>query len=49
LNRLYERFPDAIFLDMGWPTREFSPQNLIRTFGSSAVISMAAARRIRGI
>jgi beta-N-acetylhexosaminidase len=48
LNRLYERFPDAIFLDMGWPTREFSPQNLIRTFGSSAVISMAAARRIRG-
>jgi len=49
LNRLYERFPDAIFLDMGWPTREFSPQNLIRTFGSSAVISKAAARRIRGI
>ena len=49
LNRLYERFPDAIFLDMGWPTRAFSPQNLIRTFGSSAVISMAAARRIRGL
>jgi len=48
LNRLYKSFPDAIFLDMGWPTREFSPQNLIRTFGSSAIISMAAARRIRG-
>ena len=49
LNRLSDRFPDAIFLDMGWPTREFSPKNLIRTFGSSAVISMAAAHRIRGI
>lgn len=49
LNRLSERFPDAIFLDMGWPTREFSPRNLIRTFGSSAVISRAAAHRIRGI
>ena len=49
LNRLYERFPDALFLDMGWPSREFSPKNLIRTFGSSAVISAAAAHRIRGI
>jgi beta-N-acetylhexosaminidase len=49
LKRLYERFPDAIFLDMGWPTREFSPKNLIRTFGSSALISQAAARRMRGI
>ena len=49
LNRLYERFPEALFLDMGWPSREFAPKNLIRTFGSSAVISTAAAHLIRGI
>lgn len=48
LRRLYERYPDAIFIDMGWPTREFSPTNLIRAFGSSAVISQAVAARIRG-
>ena len=47
LNRLYERFPEAIFIDMGWPTREFAPKNLIRAFGSSAVISQAVAARIR--
>ena len=47
LRRLYERYPDAIFIDMGWPTREFAPKNLIRAFGSSAVISQAVAARIR--
>jgi len=48
LNRLYERYPDALFIDMGWPTREFTPKNLIRAFGSSAVIAQAVAARIKG-
>ncbi len=47
LKRLYELYPDAIFIDMGWPTREFKPHNLIRAFGSSAIISQAVAARIR--
>lgn len=47
LNRLSVRHHNAIFIDMGWPTREFSPKNLIRAFGSSAVISQAVAARIR--
>jgi beta-N-acetylhexosaminidase len=47
LNRLYDRYPEAIFIDMGWPTREFAPKNLIRAFGSSAVISQAVALRMR--
>jgi len=46
LNRLYDRYPEAIFIDMGWPTREFAPKNLIRAFGSSAVISQAVALRM---
>jgi len=37
--------PDCIFIDMGWPTIEFTPRNLIRTFGvgnltSQAVVSL---------
>ena len=47
LRRLNERYPEAIFIDMGWPTREFTPKNLIRAFGSSAVIAQAVATRIR--
>ena len=47
LNNLVLRHPNAIFIDMGWPTREFSPKNLIRAFGSSAVISQAVAAQIR--
>ncbi|MCX6441160.1 MAG: glycoside hydrolase family 3 protein [Actinobacteria bacterium] len=47
LRRLSERYPDAIFIDMGWPSREFVPKNLIRAFGSSAVIAQAVAARIR--
>lgn len=43
LNKLNNRFPDAIFIDMGWPSRQFKPTNLIRTFGSSAVIAQAVA------
>lgn len=49
LNRLYQRFPDAIFIDMGWPTRDFKPRNLIRAYGSSAIVSQAVAARIRGL
>ena len=49
LNRLNLRFPDAIFIDMGWPTREFTPKNLIRAYGSSAIVSQAVAARIRGL
>ncbi len=48
LNRLNQRFPDAIFVDMGWPTREFEPRNLIRAYGSSAIVSQAVAARIKG-
>lgn len=37
--------PDCIFIDMGWPTTEFTAKNLIRTFGvgnltSQAVVSL---------
>lgn len=37
--------PECIFIDMGWPTIEFTPRNLIRTFGvgnltSQAVVSL---------
>lgn len=49
LNRLNQRFPDAIFIDMGWPTREFEPRNLIRAYGSSAIVSQAVAARIKGL
>ena len=49
LNRLNLRFPDAIFIDMGWPTREFTPKTLIRAYGSSAIVSQAVAARIRGL
>ena len=36
--------PDAIFVDMGWPTLRFNPANLIRTFGSSALASELATK-----
>jgi beta-N-acetylhexosaminidase len=39
LQNLQKRKPDAIFIDMGWPTLEFNPKNLIRSYGSSAVVS----------
>ena len=39
LKKLEERKPEAIFIDMGWPTLEFQPRNLIRSYGSSAVVS----------
>jgi beta-N-acetylhexosaminidase len=39
LQNLQKRKPDAIFIDMGWPTLEFNPKNLIRSYGSSAIVS----------
>jgi hypothetical protein len=35
--------PGAIFIDMGWPTLEFNPKNIVRTYGSSAIASEVAA------
>lgn len=43
LEKINTNHPDAIFVDMGWPTPEFSPANIIRTYGSSALASDAAA------
>ena len=43
LTLLATRYPNAIFVDLGWPTLDFSPANLIRTYGSCAVAARAAA------
>ncbi|MBM3656414.1 MAG: hypothetical protein FJW91_05625 [Actinobacteria bacterium] len=42
LDRINRGRPDAIFVDMGWPTWDFNPKNIIRTFGSSALASEIA-------
>lgn len=42
LERINRSRPDAIFVDMGWPTRSFNPRNIVRTFGSSALASEIA-------
>jgi hypothetical protein len=42
LVRLEQLYPDAIFIDMGWPTRDFAPRNYIRTFGSGSIASDVA-------
>lgn len=39
LRKIEQAQPDAIFVDMGWPTAAFAPKNLVRTFGSSALAS----------
>ncbi len=46
LERIYRQRPDTIFVDMGWPTRRFTPANIIRTFGSSALASELAVAAI---
>ncbi|MGA1712603.1 MAG: glycoside hydrolase family 3 N-terminal domain-containing protein [bacterium] len=46
LEQIYREYPDAIFVDMGWPTYVFQPKNIIRTFGSSALASDAAVSRM---
>jgi len=48
LRNLQRRKPDAIFIDMGWPTLEFAPQNLIRAYGSSAIVSRVVVSIITG-
>jgi len=42
LEKINRAKPDAIFVDMGWPTLKFNPKNLIRTYGSSALASELA-------
>jgi hypothetical protein len=42
LDRINQSRPEAIFVDMGWPTWGFNPKNIIRTFGSSALASEIA-------
>jgi beta-N-acetylhexosaminidase len=42
LDRINRSRPDAIFVDMGWPTWSFNPKNIIRTLGSSALASEIA-------
>lgn len=43
LRKIEQSNPQAIFVDMGWPTYSFAPEKIIRTFGSSALASDAAA------
>ncbi|MEI6845217.1 MAG: glycoside hydrolase family 3 N-terminal domain-containing protein [Actinomycetes bacterium] len=40
---LEKRYPEAIFVDLGWPTLDFAPANLIRTYGSCIIAARAAA------
>lgn len=42
LEKINRSKPDAIFVDMGWPSFKFNPKNLIRTYGSSALASELA-------
>ncbi|MEY3318143.1 MAG: hypothetical protein RL540_515 [Actinomycetota bacterium] len=42
MEKIYRIRPDAIFVDMGWPTLRLNPKNLIRTYGSSALASELA-------
>lgn len=42
LEKINRAKPDAIFVDMGWPTLKFNPRNLIRTYGSSSLASELA-------
>lgn len=44
LEMLRREHPDAIFVDFGWPTREFRADNLLRTFGAGQIHASAAAR-----
>ena len=43
LEKIKVENPETIFIDMGWPTNVFKPKNIIRTYGSSALASEAAA------
>lgn len=43
LEMLRREYPNALFVDFGWPTREFNAPNLLRTFGASRIQAAAAA------
>lgn len=42
LEMLLRDYPNAIFVDFGWPTEDFRPKNIIRTFGATSAHSQAA-------
>lgn len=44
LEKLRVRYPDAVFVDMGWPTWDFTPRNIVRTYGSSNLATELVAR-----
>jgi beta-N-acetylhexosaminidase len=44
LEKIHRARPDSVFVDMGWPTLQFKPDNLIRTYGSSALASELATK-----
>ncbi|MFM8192275.1 MAG: glycoside hydrolase family 3 N-terminal domain-containing protein [Actinomycetota bacterium] len=44
LEKIHRARPDSVFVDMGWPTLRFKPDNLIRTYGSSALASELATK-----
>ena len=46
LEKINRENPETVFVDMGWPTSNFNPKNLIRTYGSSALASEAAATHL---
>lgn len=48
LDMLLREHPNAIFVDFGWPTEDFNPSNLIRTFGASKAHSNAAIQVLTG-
>ena len=48
LVKLQNRYPDAIFVDLGWSTLNFKPSNLVRTYGSGSISSDIAAQILIG-
>lgn len=46
LEMLFRDYPNAIFVDFGWPTEDFRPKNIIRTFGATSAHSNAALRAL---
>ncbi len=46
LRDIAQRRPDAVFVDMGWPTIEFQPPRIIRTFGGTLPNAEAAVAEL---
>jgi hypothetical protein len=46
LLMLRTNHPNAIFVDFGWPTKSFTANNLIRTFGATRAHADAVARHL---